>query len=57
MAKNINLKNRVLSNEDRERKAITSGRSEVDCVHGELFVSRFFYRINFGSQLSYNLNR
>jgi len=61
MEKNINLKNRVLpkreSNEDRELKAITSGRSGMDCMHEELFTPRKFYRSQFGVEPSYNLER
>ncbi len=57
MEKNINLKNRVLSNEDREWKAITSGRSEIDCMHEELFTPRKFYRSQFGVEPSYNSER
>lgn len=57
MKKNINLKKRILSNEDREFKAITSGRSEVDCLHEELFVAHKFYRSQFSVESSYNLER
>ena len=57
MEKNISSKNKVLSNEDREWKAIISGRSEANCVYGELFAPRRFYRAQFGAELSYNPNR
>ena len=57
MKKNINLKKRVSSNEDREWKAITSGRSGMDCMHEELFTPRKFYRSQFGVESSYNLER
>ena len=61
MEKNINLKKRVLSkresNRDRELKAITSGRSGMDCMHEELLVPRKFYRTQFGAESSYNLER